>query len=103
MPKLGEKGNPIRIRVQNEFRAQELAVLCEENNWKFICGIEPDYPEDISELEYLLNPKLIKGKKRPKMKQTKAFTIVRDEPKISRNGPCPCGSGMKYKKCCLNG
>jgi len=21
--------------------------------------------------------------------------------KISRNDPCPCGSGMKYKKCCL--
>jgi len=22
------------------------------------------------------------------------------EPKISRNQPCPCGSGRKYKKCC---
>jgi len=20
---------------------------------------------------------------------------------ISRNDPCPCGSGLKYKKCCL--
>jgi len=23
-------------------------------------------------------------------------------PKIGRNAPCPCGSGKKYKKCCLN-
>ncbi len=23
-------------------------------------------------------------------------------PKISRNDPCPCGSGLKYKRCCLN-
>jgi len=23
-------------------------------------------------------------------------------PKISRNAPCPCGSGKKYKKCCLS-
>jgi preprotein translocase subunit SecA len=23
-------------------------------------------------------------------------------PKIGRNDPCPCGSGKKYKKCCLN-
>lgn len=23
------------------------------------------------------------------------------EPKIPRNSPCPCGSGKKYKKCCL--
>lgn len=22
-------------------------------------------------------------------------------PKINRNDPCPCGSGKKYKKCCL--
>ncbi len=20
---------------------------------------------------------------------------------INRNGPCPCGSGLKYKRCCL--
>ena len=28
-------------------------------------------------------------------------TIRRDAPKIGRNDPCPCGSGKKYKKCCL--
>lgn len=26
---------------------------------------------------------------------------VREEPRIGRNEPCPCGSGKKYKKCCL--
>jgi len=26
---------------------------------------------------------------------------VRTEPKIGRNDPCPCGSGLKYKKCCI--
>lgn len=25
----------------------------------------------------------------------------RGEPKVGRNAPCPCGSGKKYKKCCL--
>lgn len=24
----------------------------------------------------------------------------REEPKVGRNDPCPCGSGKKYKKCC---
>lgn len=24
----------------------------------------------------------------------------KDEPKVGRNDPCPCGSGKKYKKCC---
>jgi tetratricopeptide (TPR) repeat protein len=27
--------------------------------------------------------------------------FVRPEPKVGRNDPCPCGSGKKYKKCCL--
>jgi len=26
--------------------------------------------------------------------------VVREEPKVGRNDPCPCGSGKKYKKCC---
>ena len=28
--------------------------------------------------------------------------FVREEPKVGRNDPCPCGSGKKYKKCCLH-
>jgi SEC-C motif len=24
-------------------------------------------------------------------------------PRVGRNAPCPCGSGRKYKHCCLNG
>ena len=28
------------------------------------------------------------------------FTFHREEPKVGRNDPCPCGSGKKYKKCC---
>jgi hypothetical protein len=28
-------------------------------------------------------------------------TYRRETPKVGRNEPCPCGSGKKYKKCCL--
>jgi preprotein translocase subunit SecA len=33
---------------------------------------------------------------RPRAKQE---TVVRTQPKVGRNDPCPCGSGKKYKKC----
>jgi hypothetical protein len=33
--------------------------------------------------------------------QTNALTIRHNAPKIGRNAPCPCGSGKKYKKCCM--
>jgi len=29
----------------------------------------------------------------------KVKTVVRDQPKVGRNDPCPCGSGKKFKKC----
>ena len=35
-------------------------------------------------------------------KYPKPDTFVREDPKIGRNDPCPCGSGRKYKRCCLN-
>jgi uncharacterized protein len=28
--------------------------------------------------------------------------VRRDKPRVGRNDPCPCGSGKKYKKCCLH-
>lgn len=32
--------------------------------------------------------------------QRMAHTVI-NGPKIGRNDPCPCGSGKKYKNCCL--
>lgn len=29
-------------------------------------------------------------------------TYQREAPKVGRNDPCPCGSGRKYKRCCMN-
>ncbi len=31
----------------------------------------------------------------------KPVTVRRDHPKIGRNDMCPCGSGKKYKNCCM--
>ena len=33
--------------------------------------------------------------------ETDVATAVAEVPKVGRNDPCPCGSGKKYKKCCL--
>ena len=82
--KLGTEKNPAIVRVQTKKRMKEVTSLFEKNNWKFTIRLEPDKPEDISDLEILLNP--------PK-------TVVAEK-KIGRNDPCSCGSGKKYKKCC---
>jgi SWIM/SEC-C metal-binding protein len=82
--KLGTEMNPAVVRVQTKKRMKEVASLFEKNGWKYTIGLEPDKPEDIADLEILLNP---------------LKTIVAEK-KVGRNDPCPCGSGKKYKKCC---
>jgi SWIM/SEC-C metal-binding protein len=82
--KLGTKKKPAVVKVQTEERLKEITSIFEENGWEFIIGLEPDKPEDITDLDLLLN--------KPKT------TVV--EKTVGRNEPCPCGSGKKYKKCC---
>ncbi len=98
MKKLGTSGNPIRFRVQSQMRVEELAQICTINNWIFIAGIEPNEPEDITELEYMLNPKAFNGQV-PRMKSF--VEPIKKGVQIGRNDPCPCGSGLKHKKCCI--
>jgi len=85
MPKLGSKERPAVVRVQNFERAGEIAKIFEEHGWQYIAGVEPDKPENTSDLEKLLN-------------QTTETVVAAPTP--GRNEPCPCGSGKKYKKCC---
>ena len=86
MARLGTEKRPVRARVQTEDRAGEIAALCEEHGWKFIMGIEPDKPENVSDIQKLL--------------RTKPIALTDFLPRWSRNDYCPCRSGQKYKNCC---
>ncbi|MCS7310446.1 MAG: SEC-C metal-binding domain-containing protein [Armatimonadetes bacterium] len=41
------------------------------------------------------------GRRAARATAVAAATVVRTQ-KVGRNDPCPCGSGKKYKKCCMN-
>ena len=43
------------------------------------------------------------GQKQKKIvvKKASGQTIVKDAKSVGRNDPCPCGSGKKYKNCCM--
>jgi hypothetical protein len=47
-------------------------------------------------IHYKMYKDLINGKESEKVLSVKSAI----EKKISRNSPCPCGSGKKYKSCC---
>ena len=82
--KLGTEKNPAVVHVKTKKRMKEVAKIFEQNKWEYKIEITPDQPENIDDLEILLNW--------PKPQEA--------EKKVGRNEPCPCGSGNKYKKCC---
>ena len=81
--RLGTGKNPAVVCVQSEARFKEVTSTFEEHGWKYRIGLEPKKPENVSDLNRLLNP----------LKPTIA------EKKVGRNEPCPCGSGRKSKNC----
>jgi SWIM/SEC-C metal-binding protein len=84
MTKLGTKQHPAVVRVAMPERAEEILAICNANGWQVIAAVEPGEPEDITDVERLLNPP----------------QPYRAEETVGRNDPCPCGSGKKFKKCC---
>lgn len=84
MTRLGTRQRPAIVRVQTVDRAQQILALCNEHGIQCIVGVEPDQYEDITDVERALTPSL----------------PSRAVPKAGRNAPCPCGSGIKTKKCC---
>jgi SWIM/SEC-C metal-binding protein len=87
--KLGTRKRPAVVRVRTAEKASDIVGFCQDHGWEVIAGVEPDKPEDISDLEKLMN----RG-------QEAVSTTPRLPPKISPNDYCPCRSGKKYKKCC---
>lgn len=84
MARLGSPGHPATARVQTLARAHEIVSLCDRNGWKVIVGVEPDKPENVSDVTRLLS-----GTRQPAPATS-----------VSRNAPCPCGRDRKYKRCC---
>ncbi|MCF7822125.1 MAG: SEC-C domain-containing protein [Mariprofundaceae bacterium] len=78
-------GPKLQAHCEYRKRKQEASV------WFGIC-IEP---RDAS-LRFGLN---LNNKHKP---TASPGSIKRDKNKVGRNDPCPCGSGLKYKKCCLS-
>jgi preprotein translocase subunit SecA len=71
--------NPEEIEAQERLRRAEAAQKMNFQHSQTSAGSDQDIPQP-------------KG-------ATKAETFVREERKVGRNEPCPCGSGKKYKQC----
>lgn len=88
MANLGSDKRPAVVRVRTMPKGEEIVALCERHRWKVIVGIEPDQPEDLSDIDLLLHGPV------------GAPPAPRAAPRTGRNDYCPCRSGKKFKNCC---
>ena len=86
MASIGTRTKPAIVRVQSTERARQVLEFCEDNEVVVMVGVEPDKSEDLTDIERALL----------------AREPARAAPKIGRNDPCPCGSGKKFKRCCVD-
>ena len=82
--RLGTEKNPAVVSVQSKARFEEVSSTFKAHNWNYRIALEPGKPEDVSDLNRLLNP-------------SKPMIA---EKKVGRNQACQCGSGKKFKNCC---
>jgi SWIM/SEC-C metal-binding protein len=82
--KLGTERNPAIVNVQSEARLKEVTSTFKAHGWNYRIELVPEKPEDVSDLNRLLNP----------------LKPMIAEKKVGRNQPCQCGSGKKFKNCC---
>ncbi|MCL2617988.1 MAG: DnaJ domain-containing protein [Defluviitaleaceae bacterium] len=73
----------------------------------YLDALNPKKEESLTNKYYSIHRKLLSAEKLSPNNTGDELaepptTFVREAPKIGRNDPCPCGSGMKYKKCCRN-
>lgn len=90
------------LRLREADRDAEALLVVEralnfQSSWHFLS----DTPND--QLRYFWNiaDGLARDLGRPSFSGSEGVTLDLLKKKTGRNDPCPCGSGRKYKKCCL--
>lgn len=98
-----ENVNMIREVMLDNKSAEQ---LMQDDNLKAIYDTPQPSDEQLEHLQQLnkaVEEQVIKGSNPiPFMGLKPKGKVAIKEYKIGRNDPCPCGSGKKYKTCCLN-
>jgi hypothetical protein len=103
---LAQSRNDLEDRLTEEGRLpddwdSDLEAL--EQEWGPLDELNDDFDDDLDEFddEEDDEPGIDDGPDDPD-DDLVVRPIVQGDPKVGRNDPCPCGSGKKFKKCCMN-
>ena len=66
--------------------------------YKNMVAAQADWLYNLTEWDNIFD----EDKKKALYKEQKSSQTIKKDAKVYPNDPCPCGSGKKYKKCCMN-
>ena len=69
-----------------------------EKLYKNMVAAKADWLYELEEWNDIFTPE---KKEELYKEQKRSTTFVREGKKVGRNDPCPCGSGRKFKQCCM--
>jgi uncharacterized protein len=79
-----------------------ILMFVSEEGWKALDAMEPGEVEQmqqaVTDNARAIHAWWLERRERPISAST---PVRRSSPEVGRNDPCPCGSGKKYKHCCL--
>ena len=77
-------------KVQFRFNDAEQSILNKPSQTETLNSVKPEFSVIANQPKQQISRR---------SQQPKPETFVRDEEKVGRNQPCPCGSGKKFKHC----
>lgn len=77
-------------KVQFRFNDAEQSILNKPSQTETLNSVKPEFSGIANQPKQQISRR---------SQQPKPETFVRDEEKVGRNQPCPCGSGKKFKHC----
>lgn len=92
-----QKDPVVIFRMESYDMFDEMTSLIREDTAKMMLTLMPIHKSDVRRKAVAQVTSTTSGGEDPET--AKAVTIRKDK-KIGPNDPCPCGSGLKYKKCC---
>ena len=110
-----QKNPKQEYKRESFFLFQELLEGIKRDVIRILCHVQVQQPEDVEAMEQQRREQAERQQMDFKHDQSSAMTadqesapegeesaaapFVRDDRKVGRNEPCPCGSGKKYKQC----
>ena len=97
-------GNPIawlQLRALADLiEDEDLRAALEGETTDTLWTLSRELPENL--LKCADDPVFALVPEEPQPFAASGYTVRRAVPRVGRNDPCPCGSGKKYKKCCID-